>query len=542
MMDDLTRHPCFPKPGSGRVRSARRSLALWAATALLTPWLAHATPAEDAAKAAPWAAAAIPWDEIGRMATSAVGAETPDTALPFARPSAAALAASPRKVFVYYFPFFIDSMDNLPIAQDHWTVDYLRRSGESGKFAAAGGMARERPLPIGPWPTPYWRQVDEAADVLRARAMGADGFGVGIQQTQEGNTYAISEGVCYAAAHVAPGFKIFPEPDGGTLKGVSAAAMADANAQYERCPAALRLANGHALMAPFAPQNEPVEYWRDVLARMQAGGIATDFIPVLLNPGQFGPAFAPISIGMSFWGGRDPVGLASTPFQDTMNFVRRLKPIWMAPVTPQDSRPKDAMFFESRNTEAFRTEWMEAIQRGDPYVQLVTWNDYSEATEIAPSSGTQYLFYDLSAYYIAWFKTGKPPAILRDAIYYAHRNQIFQPDHPPLPTDKPFKLFGATPLSNDIEMIAMLTRPATLEIEIAGHVYRQQAGAGLTAFRAPAAPGRPDFRIMRGSTVAVEKRSDWMITDKPDALSPLYFGGSSTRAFVPIPAAAPGQK
>jgi hypothetical protein len=362
---------------------------------------------------------------------------------------------------------------------------------------------------------------------------------VGIQQTEDGNTYAISDGVCQSAAHVAPGFKVFPEPDGGTLKSVSSAVMAKTMVDYEHCPAALRLPDSHALLAPFAPQNEPVVYWQDVLAQMAKAGVTADFIPVLLDPGKFAPLFAPISVGMSFWGGRDPVTLASAPFRDTINFVRRQSPVWMAPVTPQDSRPKDAMFFESRNTEAFRTEWMEAIQRGDPYVHLITWNDYSEATEIAPSSGIQFLFYDLSAYYIAWYKTGKPPAILRDAIYYSHRNQVFQPDHPPLPTDKPFKLFGSTPVSNDIEMVAMLTRPATLEIDIAGKVYRQQADAGLTAFRAPAAPGRPDFRIMRGSTVAVEKRSDWTITDKPDALSPLYFGGSSTRAFVPIPAAAP---
>ena len=500
---------------------------------------ASAAPADDAAKAAPWASPAIPWDDIAQMATAAVANETPDSALPFARPNEAALAASPHKVFIYYFPFFLISMDDKPIGEDVWSVHYMRRSGEHGKFAANGGFTRERPLPVGPWNSPYWRQIDEAADVLRAKAIGADGFGVGIQQTQDGPTFAISEGVCYAAAHVAPRFKVFPEPDGGTMKGVPADIMAKTIADYAHCPATLRLGNGHTLLAPFAPQNEPVAYWRDVLAQMAKAGVAADFIPVLLDPGHYAQSFGPISAGMSFWGFRDPVLASSAPARAMISAVRQAAPVWMAPVTPQDSRPKDAMFWESRNTEAFRMEWMDAIQGGAQYAHLITWNDYSEATEIAPSSGTQFLFYDLCAYYIAWFKTGKPPAILRDAIYYSHRNQIFQPDHPPLPGDKPFKLYGSTPLSNDIEMVAMLTWPATLEIEIAGKVYRQQAGAGLSAFRAPAAPGRPDFRIMRNGAAAVEKRSDWTITDKPDALSPLYFGGSSTRAFVPIPAAAP---
>ena len=519
----------------------RRSLGshiLAAALLAAAQGAAFAAPADDAAKAAPWASPAIPWDEIARKAAGAVGGETPDAVLPFARPSAATLAASPHQVFIYYFPFFIDSMDNKPIAEDHWTVHYMQRSGENGKFAATGGMTRERPLPIGPWDSPYWRQIDEAADVLRARAIGADGFGVGIQQPRDGNTFAISEGVCYAAAHVAPGFKLFPEPDGGTLKALSAAQMAELNTEYQHCPAALRLPDGHALMAPFAPNNQPAAYWGDVLAQMGKAGTPTDFIPVLLNVAQFAEAFRPISAGMGFWGFRDPVSMATPAIRTAVAKARQTSPVWLAPITPQDSRPKAAMFWESRNTEAFRDEWMDAIQTGAQYAHLITWNDYSEATEIAPSSGIQYVFYDLNAYYIAWFKTGAPPRILRDAIYYTHRNQIFDPDHPPGPGDTPYKRFGATPLSNDIEMVAMLTQPAMLEIEIDGKTYRQQAGAGLVAFRAPAAPGQPEFRILRGGKTIVDKRSDWTIDAHPAASSPLYFGGSSTRAFVPIPAPA----
>ena len=57
---------------------------------------------------------------------------------------------------------------------------------------------------------------------------------------------------------------------------------------------------------------------------------------------------------------------------------------------------------------------LHAIDGGADWVQLITWNDYGEHTEIAPSTGTQHAFYDLTAYYTAWFKTGAAPRIVRD--------------------------------------------------------------------------------------------------------------------------------
>jgi len=492
--------------------------------------LLAATTADLSAAAEHWRS--LPWPEITRDAVQAVEHETSDAAFPFVRPSRAVMMASPRKVFVYYFPFFLISMGNEPIASDHWAVHYMRRSGEGGKYESVGGFTRERPLPVGPWASPHWREIDEAVDVLRAQEMGADGFGVGIQEPGAGATFAISEGVCYAAASVAPSFRVFPEPDGGVLRAESPAVIADAVARYNTCPAAFRRANGHPWIVPFAPENESVAYWRDVEQRLEAAGEETDFIPVLLDPGRFASSFAPISVGMSFWGFRDPDlmnGLAGRSIIDT---VRYAAPLWMQPVTPQDFRPKDSVFWEARNTEAFRDAWMVAIRGHAQFVHLITWNDYSEGTEVAPSSGTQYLFYDLSAYYIAWFKTGHAPRILRDAIYYSHRTQVFDPDHPPLPTDRPFRRLGDTPTANDIEMVAMLTAPATLEIEIGGVSHRMKAPSGLAEFRVAAAAGRPRFRVIRAGRVAVDKISDWEIEKNPSAASALYCGGSSTRAFV----------
>jgi hypothetical protein len=97
--------------------------------------------------------------------------------------------------------------------------------------------------------------------------------------------------------------------------------------------------------------------------------------------------------------------------------------------------------------------------------------------------------------------------------------------------DTPMQLRGATPVHNQIELLALLTRPATLQIEIAGKRFERDAREGLATLQAPATLGRPIFRILRNDHVEVEKISDWEIGDPADAADPLYVGGSSTRKF-----------
>jgi hypothetical protein len=178
---------------------------------------------------------------------------------------------------------------------------------------------------------------------------------------------------------------------------------------------------------------------------------------------------------------------------------------------------------------------MKAIKEDADVVHLVSWNDYSETTEIAPSSGSQFLFYDLTAYYIQWYKTRTPPRIKEDAIYYSHRPQIIDLRPPSMPGMKMFHLLGSTPLQNDIEMIAMLKAPATLEIRLGDQVTKSEAMEGLQILKMPASVGRPRFRILRDGKVELEKSSDWEIKAGPQTLTADYFGGSSNRKFQALP-------
>ena len=297
------------------------------------------------------------------------------------------------------------------------------------------------------------------------------------------------------------------------------------------CPATYRLADGRALFVPFAPNRQTPDFWREVARKLADRGLAIAFVPDLLDLASNADSFAPISAGLSFWGARDPRTVNSEALKKMQRHAASLAQYWMQPVAPQDARPYASILWEAANTELLRASWMSAIQSGADFVHMITWNDYGEGTEFSPSSGSQFLFYDLSAYYIQWYKTGHEPVIDRDAIYYSHRTQLFDPTKILTAGDRPYKILGLTPVQNNVEMVALLTHPATLEIKQGSERVKADVEGGLQVLKMPAKVGRPVFRIIRNGRTILQKESDWTIDGDPKVANAEYFGGSSTRAF-----------
>jgi hypothetical protein len=179
--------------------------------------------------------------------------------------------------------------------------------------------------------------------------------------------------------------------------------------------------------------------------------------------------------------------------------------IYMMPVDPQQYRPKDPGYWEAENSEAFRSGWMSAITGNTDWVQIVTWSDFSESSQIepytdatlAPDIGTGY--YNLNGYYSAWFLTGHQPVITHDVLYYFYRRE---PTNASSSSQSlPVHITNST-AKDDIELVAFLTAPGTLKITIGQKDYQQNAAAGITSFRVPSQPGVPTFSLTRnGSTV-----------------------------------------
>ena len=79
---------------------------------------------------------------------------------------------------------------------------------------------------------------------------------------------------------------------------------------------------------------------------------------------------------------------------------------------------------ESGGFQTQALTWQTAINNNAQWAIILTWNDHYEGHALRPNATAQYSFYDLTAYYISWFKTGVQPTIVRDVLYYSHRMHL----------------------------------------------------------------------------------------------------------------------
>jgi hypothetical protein len=436
-------------------------------------------------------------------------------------PLRAVLRASNKKVFAHYFTPFPRSLDNADPKSDYYSSQYLLPEGENGKFAIMGGYLRDRPIPRRPVIGQNWELQDACWEVAGAAAAGLDGFCVDLLD-DEGPHWHRALTIMKAAHLVDPGFCIIPMPDMDGELAEHPEKLVSMVRSLASEPSVCRLADGRMVLAPYNAQNRPVAWWLEQLAVLKAGGIAIAFVPCMQNIDQNWNEFLPLCAGLTEWGDRTVEAVLATP--NHAQSAHSAGKLWMMPVSPQDMRPKDSTAREAENTKLYRTMWEQAVTQNADWVQVITWNDYSESTEIAPSSETGYVFYDLTAYYIAIFKTGHRPAIRRDAIYAVYRNQ---PTNAELTRQKQGCAFiPAGSECNRIEMLAFLTAPALLSVSVGSGHIEQANQAGLQFFSVPLQNGTPRFTICRHGKPVISLMGPWEITPKVEYQNLLYHAAS----------------
>jgi hypothetical protein len=459
-----------------------------------------------------------------------------DPAWPFVRPPLAELRASPCKVLAHWHRFPV-SFDNLPADTDTYSLEMMRAEGEQGRFAAGGGMMRERPLPRPPVAGGDWRLQDMATEVRRAAAIGLDGFMFNILSPPPSPHWDNLLHLMAAVRDVDPGFRIAPMIDAAANDAKAIQQIAAALARIARDPALLRTGDGRLVLSAFSAERQPAAWWAALLAGLSENGAGLFFVPLFQGWRRYAAEFAAISAGFSDWGIRTAAGSAS--LRDAAALAHALGRIWMAPVAPQLFRPKNLFYAEAGNSAAFRAQWEAAIEGRADWVHLITWNDYGEGTEIAPSTGIQYAFYDLAAFYISWFKTGQPPVITRDVLYYLHRvhrsDAVFDLQRQPQPFER--RQEGA--VLDEIEVLAFLTAPGEVEIVSGNERFRQAAPAGITSLRAPLRPGTPRFTLYREGQELIDVRSAFAVRERTGFQDFLYRAGTSSRPPVAGP---PGRR
>ncbi|MCU1393214.1 MAG: hypothetical protein JWM34_1642 [Ilumatobacteraceae bacterium] len=466
----------------------------------------------------------------------AEGPPAGSAALPFDMPASATLQGSARKVFAHYMTAFPLSIDNQPAATDYYTEGYLDPAGESSKHASSGGFIRERPLPIATSASAAWSLANMETEVARASAAGIDGFTVDILGLS-GYIWDRVGLMMQAARAVDPNFKILIMPDVASGVAADSNALASAVSTLAANPAAYRLADGRLVISPFYAEGKSADWWKQWIATMQTSyGIAVAFVPTFLDYGN-AAAFSSISYGMSTWGSRNP-GSIQGSVADANDAHARGK-IWMQPVALQDERPYAGVFDEANNTETLRGLWNIAIGQSAEWVQLVTWNDYSEGSEISPSTHIGWSPLDLIAYDITRYKIGVAPTIVRDVLYVSHRVQLAaaKPSGPQtmLMTLRP----GTTPPRDLVEVQAFLRNAGVVSVTVGGSHYAYNAPAGRSIADFPLETGTVSASMAYPDGTALQVVSPFPVVAHPVVQDLSYYFASSGRSGQIVTAGAP---
>ena len=465
------------------------------------------------------------------------GAQSLDACLPMTMPSADVLFNSQKKVFAHYFPMFPLSINNKPSSQDYYNSQYLNKTGESGKWAKQGGFLRQRPLGVGVSSDPNWRLLNMESEVRMAIARGITGFTIDVLGVRDATDSAGRVQLLLRAAHeVDSRFKIVVMPDIAQLKGDSDS-VTKIIASVAASPAAYRLADGRLVVTAFHAGGNSPEWWSNVFAQLSAQGIKIAFVPTFLGWHGKASAFANLSHGFADWGTVTSSGARN--MQGDPATAHAAGKIYMMPIGPQQFRPKGPVFWEAGNSDAFRSAWMSAINGGADWVQIVTWSDFSESSQIEPYTdatlardiGTGY--YDLNGYYSAWFLTGQQPSITHDVLYYFYRRE---PSNAASPAQaSPSRVTNSVPEDN-IELVAFLTAPGTLKISVGTQESVQSAPAGITSFKVPSQPGVPTFSLLRNGSSVLSFQGGVRIYDSagiPSGVHDMtYWSGSADRGGV----------
>jgi hypothetical protein len=426
---------------------------------------------------------------------------------------------SPRKVFAHYMPSLPISIDNKDGSQDYYATEYLTPGGEDGKHAAYGGFLRDRPIPRAHSDRPDWKLMDLLTEISQAKSVGIDGFAVDVFSPR-GESGA-PDLLLQAAAEV-KGFAVLITADvTGPFSRMSPADFAADIAPYLSEPGAFHLSDGRPVLGAFAAERLKPDWWRSALEILRHN-LKRDvaFVPTFLAVDDNPEKFADISYGFSDWGGRSPSALATTDLGrgsavDVIRRAHQLGKLWMQPVAFQDVRPRDGIFQESDNGVTNRLAWQVADQPHAEWVQLVTWNDYAESTEMAPSVKHGWSILDMNAYDIMWFKSGRRPRVLRDAIFVSYRDQPVKARPVYHETTLMRVLPGSVDPRDTIEAVTFATAPSDVSITAGTQHYscRVPAGRGICTF--PLAIGSISAQMDRDGEPVAVARSNVDVTDSP---------------------------
>ncbi len=456
------------------------------------------------------------------------------------------LAASPRKVFAHWheYPFrYYGSVS--PGAVDGYNV-LLNPAGLSDAYFASGSELRNRPIPLNQLGSAdtYIAQ-DLSLDVALAANIGIDAFLLNCWYGPEDFRWLdqmvgmFNAADAYSSQNPA-GFFVVPNIDATIMAARLQAnpkdpvavpeTVADNFATLKTHRSFMKMGTKYVIGA-FGVEYLPESWYQRFISRLHsAHGMDVYFTGVFVDPSKRA-GYASLLQLYSRWT-VDPFNEIGSEAADKA-WANAQGIGFMSDVGQAYDRP---LSFIASETGGFQTEietWTRAITDGAQAVQIITWNDHSESTNLRPNTSSQYAFYDIAAYYISWFKTGIKPAITRDVLYYSHRMEPSSAPHDATKQAAPYVSKNAVPFQNNVYLVGFLSQPGTLEIRSGGVLHQQAVAAGVQSMSAPLAVNdRPQFSLVRGGLTRVSVVSAFATRAKGLWQDLLYRAGGSTRSTV----------
>lgn len=531
--------------------SRRRFLQLAGAAGigLATPGLASCTPGDEPSTLDDAAEDEMP-----------ISNDVVTTHLPIDMPSRERreAAASSRMVLAHFFPVFPAIVDHRP-PNDYWEDVWLPPGGTEGEIdhRAYGGLVRDRKW-VGAGPTSGSVDTESKRENLRRELSlgldaGLDGFTVELLSDGDAaspQTRAVDDLYEAALQLNDPYFRLVPMPDGTTPSTTTPEACATYVTELLGRPVPKWLIEGMPVIVPFAPEAAPqgagsggqpaVNFWTDVLDRVASAGAPRPLLwPCYVATWDASPqagSFDEVAEGHGRWG--EPYVAGYDHESGTVDAVTTCREAyrkpWMGFVMRQVDKPKAGSTWDSHGTRALATQWEAWIAAGDdcPVVHLPTWDDFSEGTQIAPSTTSGAAWADLTAVFSMWYKLGQLPEIVRDGLYLSSRRMIVGHDDNRFPATQSQvpSLYGTSPQSNMVEVRVFATAPATLRVfrdeELTGEFTVK---AGMSSHDVPAQLGHPSAELVRDGDVVARVVGPVTIGTDHQADDRLYHLASSLR-------------
>lgn len=479
---------------------------------------------------------------------------------PFVKVTRAELMAAadahtpPRIIAAHYFPSFPINVQNLAPVAEYYYDDWITPTGEGGIWEAKGGYLRQTPPRTAIIPDATADAPDEYENTLirhELRLLWDMGINC-VAPDILGNSGQNYDRCVRVAGIIDNDYTdlyllVMPDLTSSYIAGGTGdddlATVVDTFTDYTQAYVG---SNGRVVVSCYGAQDSdfPAADWVTLIGNMSSThSKEIDIMPVYTGHASYaaglitalsGGGYSARLYGIGEWA-RGYVSGAEDRVDDVALLANSAtygqSASMFYPVTAQVHRPKNPLYQGAQNFDTLLTFCQGMVSADPDHIQLCTWNDYSEGTEFAPSTGTSYALYDITAYYIQWWVMGVEPDIEEDNIYYCHRKMLTTAS----------AISGATqttPFSEDagvfddyIQMLAFLSAPATIEITYNGVTTTSDVSAGVQTLKAAigAAGSAPSFRIIRSGSTVKQLTSDYSIADEYDVADFLYYCGSTNR-------------